>query len=164
MSTEEWIGAYQSTAYAAADKVAPLVKSRGWDRDDCRQEANLVLLRLVKAAGPIQAARFGAYLTVCVRRAIWRATRPPEGAAVTYADDVAEAVARDNGLSRAVDLDDLLHAAPPDVRAYLKHRVLDGRGWDDVRESMGWSDRRMDEVRLAAADWLLKQYEPEGRS
>lgn len=148
---------YKDVIRPAAARVAPLVKKYGWDRDDCEQYAAEWML---VNGGP--KTTDSAYVSTCLRRALLRAARPSDArsnAERTHFTRLLEYTYASGGA--AVDVEDLITSAPPAVRAWMQARVVDGATWDEACEGLGWTRAYAAQVRSAAAEWLMQQFEGE---
>lgn len=155
----EWSG-YAETV---ADRVAPLVKKWGWDRDDCRQHAAMTLWTLSIPAhvanGPVKVVQ--SYLFRTIQRSITRAARRHK-ITVTDADlTLAEVPARPTR-SFAEKLEKCLTQYPPDdmrVENYIRRRVLYQESAFTFQATCPWTPREMAVVRDEAARWIMTQIE-----
>jgi hypothetical protein len=147
-------------AQAVGRRLAPLVKRFGWEPADCEQQAALKLVRLVRSPRfrsfptPAQAG----YVTVSVRRAVFRAARGSKFLVQPAETQVLEAVEARG----PVWVDDLFTwAALPSGRVgqYLHCRFVAGWSVEQIRETHSWTVRECVVVRERAALWLLDQFE-----
>ena len=146
--------------YPAADRTAGLVRRFGWSREDTRQEAWIVLEKLNSLdrfqSLPSDADRIK-YAGKVLARWCLRKARGQVFDSLSGLDQLA--LVDEHDVIAAIELADLVAAAPGFCRDYLQLRCVERRGWDETREAMGVSNDTLARVRMDAADWLLAQYE-----
>lgn len=146
-----------------ADRTAPLVKKWGWDRDDCRQHAALVLWQLASADGPplpgsIPAAK--GYLFTTIRRAIVRAAKKHR-LTLTDADPTLLTLVSKPDRSFAEKLETLLNQedTPANIRGYVRLRVFQRMTARNIADTLRVPLNLLSDVRRQATDWLFAQVE-----
>lgn len=159
MDPVKFFHAWQGPVDRAARRFSRVVARYGWDADDCGQAALLLLWKL--AAKPrlwhMKAADLERFLTVAVKRAIYREIRPAgygrsnKKKPLTYEQAAVEAAAdrRRDRLHEFVL--DVLDSAPTDIANYLSWRLDLGAPKPKLTK------RELDALRLKAGEFLLEQ-------
>lgn len=162
MSPREFFDKWAEFVAECATRYHRAVRRYGWEDDDCRQHAMLVLWKL--AAKPHLWAMtdedLQRFLHVAVRNSIFNESRRQSAKKRPLLLQSARADANaavDNAEAREQDwattfVSDTLGDAPEKIRKWMEWSFFAG-------PHPGWAERTMSRVRRSAAVWLLVQLE-----